>query len=294
MVKYLDDIKLLLKLYPNKSLFVLAFCAFLLLILTIYLMRRKRKKRKRGFSLLVFLSALIFLFFSIATTVFYLETKKIKAARISISENLDIHNEKYTFGIDVSHYNGVIDWTLVKTSRHPIEFVFIRSTMGKNGVDKRYSMNLKGAEEQGFIVGTYHYYRPNENSSEQFNHFKKYAILKKGHLIPVLDIEEESRFGEENLRKGIKNWLTLAEREYGVKPILYTGRVFYRQHLKGYFDDYPLWIASYAPKNKLKGIDWDFHQFSERVNVKGIDGFVDGNDFSGNKSDLQPFLFKKD
>jgi GH25 family lysozyme M1 (1,4-beta-N-acetylmuramidase) len=289
MEKYFNEIQLLFKLYPNKSFFSLAFCTFLAMILTIYLMRRRRKKKKKGYSLLVIVPFLIFVFLSIATVVLYVQNSRVKAAKMNVAENLDIHNDKYTFGIDVSHYNGIIDWSVVKESKHPIEFVFVRSTMGKNGVDRRYNENLNGAEKQGFTVGTYHYYRPNENSTEQFMHFKKHAVIKKGHLLPVLDIEEESRYGEENLRKGIKNWLNLAEQEYGVKPIIYTGRVFYRQYLKGHFDDYPLWIASYAPKSKLKGIDWDFHQFSERVNVKGIDGYVDGNDFRGSVDEIRVF-----
>jgi GH25 family lysozyme M1 (1,4-beta-N-acetylmuramidase) len=289
MEEFIDKILLLIKLYPNKSFFALVGLTCLALVWLIYLLRKKSRKRKNIVFALKVVSFLLFASFMTGTAMLYLRNYELKMKRANVMEDLSIHANDYTFGIDVSHYNGNIDWSLVSKSSHPIKFVFVRSTMGKNGVDKRYEKNLNEAERQGLIVGTYHYYRPNENSLEQFNHFKKHAIIKKGHLLPVLDIEETSRFGEENLRKGIKNWLDLAEREYGVKPILYSGRVFYRQHLKGYFDDYPLWVASYAPKSKLKGIDWDFHQFSERVNVKGIDGYVDGNDFQGALDQMKEF-----
>ncbi|MCH8554705.1 MAG: hypothetical protein LAT76_06070, partial [Schleiferiaceae bacterium] len=146
----------------------------------------------------------------------------------SRTENTLIHgNSKYAFGIDVSHYNGIIDWPTVKRSKHPIKFVFVRTTMGKNGIDYRYKTNLRGAEKEGFLVGTYHYFRPNENFTEQFENFKQHAIVERGHMYPVLDIEQPSKLGNANLVKGLKNWLQLAEKEYGVKPIIYTGRHFY-------------------------------------------------------------------
>ena len=61
-----------------------------------------------------------------------------------------LHMACYVFGIDVSKYQGEIDWSQVGT-HHPIEFVFIRSTMWKNGKDV-FRRNWKGAQE-GFIRG---------------------------------------------------------------------------------------------------------------------------------------------
>ena len=195
-------------------------------------------------------------------------------------------HKSYIFGLDVSHYQGYIHWNKVVKSKHPIEFVFCRATMGKNGIDRQFKQNWKKIKQHGFIRGAYHYYRPGENSTQQFNHFKKYVHLEEGDFPPVLDVEEVSPFGQNNLREGIKNWLELAEEHYGIKPIIYTGRKYYTQHLQGYFDEYPLWIASYSGKHKIKHIPWRFHQFSDKVRVKGIRGYVDGNDFRGKKKDL--------
>ena len=201
-------------------------------------------------------------------------------------ENLSISHSEYVFGIDVSHYQGEINWTRVETSHHPIEFVFIRATMGRDGVDKEFQKNWLGAKKAGLIRGAYHYYRPNENSTEQFNNFKRQVELNKGDLYPVLDIEEMSKYGLDNLQKGIANWLKLAEQEFGVKPIIYSGRSFYIDNLKSKFNGYPIWIASYSSKNKLSHIEWSFHQFTDKVRVKGISGPVDGNDFNGDKKNL--------
>lgn len=202
-------------------------------------------------------------------------------------ESALVNHSKYLFGIDVSHYQGKIKWSKVKESHHPIKYVFIRSTMGKNGVDSRFDENWKKADEYGYIRGAYHYYRPNENSTEQFSNYAKKVTLTNGDFIPILDVEKPSKFGKDNLQKGVLNWLKLAKKKYGVKPMIYSGRTFYEQNLKAVLKDYPTWIASYSSKTKVKHMNWNFHQFTEKVKVKGIKGYVDGNDFNGTIIDLE-------
>ncbi len=204
-------------------------------------------------------------------------------------ENLWISESNYIFGLDVSHYQGKIRWSEVQKSSHPIEYIFIRSTMGSDGKDKRFKENWKAAKQHNFIRGAYHYYRPNENSAEQFQNYKSVVRLNSGDFIPILDVEVESPYGRDNLRKGVLNWLRLAEVTYGVKPMIYTGLKFYQDILKGHVEGYPLWIAAYSGKHRLKGENWDFHQFTERVRVQGISHLVDGNDFDGSLEDLRRF-----
>lgn len=208
-------------------------------------------------------------------------------ATTSAEENLSVSSSEYVFGIDVSHYQRRINWSKMSTSHHPIEFVFIRSTMGIDGKDKRFQENWEKAKEYGYIRGAYHYYRPNEVSTQQFENFKSVVKLESGDFIPILDIEKESKYGRKRLRKGVLNWLRLAEKEYGVKPMVYTGLKFYQYVLKGHIDDYPIWIAAYSGKHRVKNTDWTFHQFTEHVRVKGIKTTVDGNDFNGNLEELK-------
>ena len=208
----------------------------------------------------------------------------------SVIENLGVSKSNYIFGIDISHYQGDIHWEELKTTHHPIKYIFIRASMGADGVDERYHSNWVKAKENGYLRGAYHYYRPFENSAKQFENFKKTVNLEKGDFIPVLDIEKPSPHGIDNLRKGILNWLSLAEKEYGVKPIVYSGLSFYNDFLKGHLKDYPLWIAAYSGKHRLDGVDWKFHQFTENVKVKGIKYPVDGNDFNGSIKQLNSLL----
>jgi GH25 family lysozyme M1 (1,4-beta-N-acetylmuramidase) len=210
----------------------------------------------------------------------------------SSSENPSISSSEYLFGIDISHYQEKIDWSEMRTSHHPIEYVFIRSTMGINGKDKRFKENWESAKQHHYIRGAYHYYRPDENADEQFENYKSTVNLDEGDFIPILDIEKESKFGSDSLRNGVLRWLSLAEAEYGVKPMIYTGLSFYQNILKGYVGDYPLWIAAYSGKHGLKNEEWIFHQFTEKVKIKGIGPTVDGNDFNGGIEDIKKMCMK--
>ena len=246
--------------------------------------KRKKKSKENGWFLFVFIFFLIL----------YLNKDRFVSLIRSydVIENTYLSISKYSFGLDVSQYQGYIKWNEVAQSKHPIKFIFVRATMGKDGGDKYYNRNWEKAKSYGFVRGAYHYYRPNENSKLQFDNFKSVVTLQKGDFYPVLDIEEISSYGTENLILGLKNWLELAEAYYGVKPIIYTGQDFYDNYIKKRIKGYPLWIAAYSGKHKLRGINWRFHQFSENIWVKGIRENVDGNDFRGKEDDLKKYCIK--
>jgi lysozyme len=212
--------------------------------------------------------------------------KEYRASRIP--EGYLIH------GIDVSRYQGRIDWdNLGKINKtYPVEFVLIRATMGAIGEDKEFPRNWKAAKRKGLVRGAYHYYNPNVNSSLQAENFMLTVDLASGDLRPVLDIEKVSSVQNiENLRKGIRNWMELVEEHYGVKPILYTYASFYKEYFEGHFDDYPLWVANYNRVNKpIRGEDWIFWQHSETGTIDGIKGYVDLDLFEGDREDLSEWL----
>ncbi len=197
-----------------------------------------------------------------------------------------------TFGIDVSHYQAKVNWGAVAESDHPIKFVFLRATMGVDGLDERFEDNWEESREHGFIRGAYHYYRPAEDAETQFINFANVVDLEAGDLYPVLDIEENSRQGVEYLRTELRRWLELAEAHYGVPPIIYTGYNFYYTNLDGYFNEYPLWVAHYSDIPDTTKLAWRFHQFTDKVRVKGILSRVDGNNFRGRVSDLDAVRVK--
>ena len=203
------------------------------------------------------------------------------------------NNEIKIYGIDVSHYQNEfskIDWVKVASNKSPkIQFAYIRSTMGSNGVDTAFIYNFKNAQINNIKVGVYHYYRPNETALKQFQNFKK-NNKNIGTLPPVLDIEEKSTFTIKKLRSELLVFLKLIEEEYQTKPIIYTHQKFYNLYLRTHFYEYDFWIARHngikeKPKNnslqkepflidKTCPVIW---QYSENGLINGVNGYVDLN-----------------
>ena len=183
------------------------------------------------------------------------------------------------FGIDVSEYQGDIDWaTLV--DKNKIDFAFVRATAGNDTKDKNFTENWRQLKRYNVPRGAYHYYRPNENSTEQADLFIRTVRLEKGDFVPVLDIEKYSKVQSiTSLKNGLLNWLTIVEEHYGVVPIIYTYSNFYEKVITDdkRFRKYPIWIAHYSEKENPKKLptDWVFWQFCEDGRLEGIETNVD-------------------
>ena len=266
-------------------------CVFAVLITLFFLQKKGPKKW-------LILTALIFFIPFAFRIVRMTPVKKIHFfTRVEDYENLDKSsfekNGIRTFGLDISHHQGYIDWDSVATSKHPIEFIFIRATDGARILDREFHRNWEESQGKHFIRGVYHFYRPNQSSTDQFNLFKSHVYLRKGDLPPVLDLERNSLYGRENLLRGVKNWLKLAEKHYGVKPIIYANLDFYKRYFTSKeFKPYHFWIAAYSGRQRISGLPWSFHQYTEHMYVKGIEGNVDGDDFNGDRKALEKLTLR--
>ena len=199
-------------------------------------------------------------------------------------------NDGKVVGIDVSEYQGKIRWSYVDTleQKYPLNYVFIRATVGCDRVDRQFKKNWLGAQKNKMIRGAYHYYRPNENSLDQAELFIKTVTLKKGDLPPVLDIEKLPKNQSiERLKVGLRRWLNAIEKHYGVRPIIYTGEKYYDDFLKEEFSDYLFWIANYNFYREEIQDEWLFWQFTEKAVVPGIDTKVDVNIYNGDLEQLK-------
>ena len=184
-------------------------------------------------------------------------------------------------GIDVSAYQGRIDWPEV--ARHGVRFAFIKASEGQSLRDARFARNWRGARAAGISRGAYHYFQPNRDGLSQANLFVKTVPLAAGDLPPVLDVEATHFHDVEVMRREVARWLRLVEAHYGVKPILYSNYNYYSRHLEGHFDDYPLWLAHYeVAEPALDPSKWIIWQHSDESHVPGIRGTVDFNVFRGN------------
>ena len=193
-----------------------------------------------------------------------------------------------TFGFDISHYQNAkdIQWDSLSIGNKtiPLKFVVLRATMGNKSQDRNFEEFWELAKKHQLIRGAYHFYRADEDPVKQANNFLENVKLEEGDLVPVLDIEKiPVRNSKEKLLENLKIWLKIVEEKYGEKPIIYTYYHYYRDHLKGEFDDYPLWLANYndVPQPSPND-DWKIWQFTEKGIVYGINTKVDLNVFNGN------------
>lgn len=192
-------------------------------------------------------------------------------------------------GIDVSHYQGYVNW--MKVERHPnLKFVFVKATEGRSHKDRFFKKNWAELGNTKLYRGAYHFFRANIGAEAQAKNFIESVHLEAGDLPPVLDVETLNGVSVKDLRLRVKEWLRLVESNYGVKPIIYTGDAFYRSYLKGHVDGYVLWIARYnrfSPKSK----SWHFWQYKDWGSVNGISTDVDMNVFDGGLGKLEAIRY---
>lgn len=195
-------------------------------------------------------------------------------------------------GIDVSHYQGEIDWSQLRTAiinKCPVRFVIIKSTEGASLMDECFYDNFEQARENGFIRGAYHFWSLKSSARDQAYFFLKKVKLEEGDLPPVLDVETKRKEQPtEEFQRDILTWLHIVEDQYHVKPILYTNYKFKMQYLNDKrFDDYPYWISHYYVEEMAYKGEWKFWQHTDAGQLPGIDGYVDLNIYNGSFYDLK-------
>lgn len=198
---------------------------------------------------------------------------------IRIPKNYSIH------GIDVSYYQGKIDWHKVKAMQEDdvkISFAFVKATEGLLLVDPYFKRNWREAPKAGVVCGAYHFFRPKKDGLWQAKFFLQNVSVEKGDLPPVVDIETLDGTSPEKMRLNLRKFVMHIEKKTGVKPMIYSGLKFYEDYLDNYFDNYPLWIAHYyKSKLNLDKSKWQFWQHSDKARITGINHVVDFNAFNG-------------
>ena len=246
------------------------------------------KKRKSNRAFLVALTLGLMLLLGWGFYYWYPRIVRYPGFGIHIPPGYGIH------GIDVSHYQGRINWKeVVNMNTHGIgiRFCFIKASEGISLTDDRFAGNWQNAKKAGISRGAFHYFTAGIDGALQAKKFLSIVPLEKGDLTPVVDIEEANGLSRNALVRSLSDWLRVVEQRCGKKPIIYTGANFYAQYLQGDFDDYPLWVAHYfAPLGPRISRPWQFWQHSERGRVNGIANKVDFNVFNGDQSDFDNLL----
>lgn len=174
-------------------------------------------------------------------------------------------------GIDISHHNKVYDWKKISSNSY---FCIIKATEGYTFRDPKFKSYWKSTEKHKIVRGAYHFFSPDVSAEKQFKNYSNVVKLKKGDIPPVLDVEVEGINIDE-----VNKWLRLAEKHYGVKPIIYCGVYYYNTFMKDKIDtSYPIWIADaqiYESESICKTHDCFIWQYSDKGRVEGIYGDVD-------------------
>ncbi len=189
-------------------------------------------------------------------------------------------------GIDVSQWQGVIDWGKVKAAG--IDFVMLRvgfrgNTVGKIYEDTYFERNVKGALENGVEVGIY-FYSMARNEAEALEEAAWVCERIKGYNItyPVaFDLEEFDRnrlegVSNAQLNKNAEAFLKYVEGK-GYTPSLYSSKCeLYDRWDVGRFGYSEVWLAHWVKETDYTG-RYSMWQYTDKGRVDGIGEYVDMN-----------------
>ena len=200
-------------------------------------------------------------------------------------------------GIDVSRWNGDIEWPKVQKSG--VAFAFIKATEGKDVVDPKFNDYWRGAHNAGLAYAPYHFYYFCSTPEQQASWFIQNVPRAAVELPPVLDAEwnHGSKTCKRHpdpatVRDELKRFMDRLEAYYGKRPIIYTSVDFHRDNLAGYFTDHHFWVRSVAahPTKTYSDRRWAFWQYTSTGLIPGIPGQTDINVFAGTKENWNSWL----
>ena len=228
---------------------------------------------KKGIKrLIIALISLILVVAIIFSSVFVLAKMKV----IYIN-NWFVNKNDSTIGVDVSSYQA--NNNMNKLKEQNIQFIYIKATEGSKAQDNTFEKNWDNAKKAGLLSGAYHFFSfDSEGKTQAENFINTVDDNMKGRLIPAVDVEyygdkKENPPKKEDVVRELKVFLNALEKEYGVKPIIYSGAEIYDKYLKGEFDEYKKWISSfYTPLSWNYKDDWYIWQYLNKGELEGYSG----------------------
>ncbi len=200
-------------------------------------------------------------------------------------------------GIDISKWNGEIEWATVRKSG--VSFAFIKATEGTDRLDSRFEEYWRGAAAAGVPHAPYHFYYFCAPADAQADWFIRNVPKESMKLPPVLDVEWnpasptcKTRPSPDVVRSEIQRFLTRIENYYGKRPIIYTSVDFHRDNLVGQFKNYHFWVRSVAahPSEIYPQRQWAFWQYTGTGVIPGISTPTDINVFSGSEKNWRTWV----
>lgn len=194
-------------------------------------------------------------------------------------------------GVDVSRWQGDIDWATLRTQG--ANFAFIKATDGGDHLDPMFRTNWRKTKEAGIKRGAYHFFYWCRTAGEQAEWFIRNVPRDPDALPPVIDVEYnhlsecKRRLSAEKIREKMQVFMDILERHYGKRPIIYTAPDFYADNLRNAFPNHHFWLRAVAehPSKVYPGRRWLFWQYSGSGLSQGVNGKIDLNVFYGDEAE---------
>lgn len=212
--------------------------------------------------------------------------KKVTGKNIDLKCS-QVYENKTTFaGIDVSKFQGNIDWNRVKAAG--IDFVIIRVgyrgyTYGTITEDPYFETNIKGALAAGIDVGVYFFSQAvTEQEAKQEAQWTLQKIAPYKITYPVVIDTEYVSGGRANSmsaaqRTNVMNAFCTEVKNSGYTPMIYASKSWLENNLiMSYLNQYDVWLARYAAAPEYTGT-FTIWQYTSKGAVDGISGYVDRN-----------------
>jgi len=199
-------------------------------------------------------------------------------------------------GVDISSYQGDIDWIVL--GKQDIQFAFIKATEGSSFVDPNFSKNYSESQNTDFRIGAYHFFSFDSGGTTQAQNFINNVYKIENMLPPVVDFEfygdkRKNPPETQSVRIELNILLNELEEQYHVKPIIYATEETYNLYLSGYYELYDIWIRNVITKPKpLHNQSWTFWQYTDRERLEGYRGeeyYIDMNVFNGSSEEFSMY-----
>ena len=210
----------------------------------------------------------------------------IQGAEYKFNDNGVLDTGSGHMGIDVSKWNGGIDWKAVKNSG--VSYAIIRcgyrgSTTGALIEDPKFRSNIQGAQNAGLKVGVY-FFTQAVNEVEAVEEASMVLSLIKGYNIsyPVfLDVEASNGRGDAisaDTRTAVCKAFCQTIQNSGYKAGIYANKTWFTSYMNTpSLTGYKIWLAQYAAAPSYTRTRYDLWQYSSKGKVSGISGNVDMN-----------------
>lgn len=192
-------------------------------------------------------------------------------------------------GLDISIKNKKVNWDSIEPSQIP--FAFIQATEGADRSNPYYEHNYSLSKQRGLLIGSYHWFNPQQNPDQQLANYLKISKFQENDLPPVVCLDQLKPIVAE-FENRIKKFIEKIDKKTGKKPIIYTSETFWNSYLSNahWACDYVLWIdkpGDIWPSQVFPWAGWTFWQYHYQARIPGVDGMAGLNWFNGDLEELR-------